>query len=48
MNYSKQTTKQSGKATVKIDTLEKDLEGALSELRKSEDSLRKGIDNKKS
>lgn len=36
-----------GKATVQIDTLEKDLEGALSELRKSEDSLRKTIDNKK-
>ena len=36
-----------GKATVKIDTLEKDLEGALSELRKSEDSLRKAIDDKK-
>ena len=36
-----------GKATVKIDTLEKKLEGALSELRKSEDSLWKAIDNKK-
>lgn len=36
-----------GKATVQIDTLEKDLEGVLSELRKSEDSLRKTIDNKK-
>ena len=37
-----------GKATVQIDTLEQDLEGALSKLRKSEDSLWKAIDNKKS
>ena len=36
-----------GKATVQIDTLKQDLEGALSKLRKSEDSLWKAIDNKK-
>lgn len=35
------------KATVQIDTTEKDLECALSELRKSEDSLQEAIDSKK-
>lgn len=35
------------KATVQIDTTEKDLECALSELRKSEDSLQEALDSKK-
>ena len=35
------------KATVQIDTTKKDLEYALSELRKSEDSLQRALDSKK-
>ena len=46
MNYSKQKTKQSEakqQQQVQIDTLEKNLEGGLSELKESENSLRKAI-----